>query len=106
MLLATREFLLIMGLGFIVSGLTTYIITFIVVHVHLRDKHPQERARLGALLISPRILWWYLVGQYRRLGDRSLNALAVLGAIGGWVIIAGIVAVAVSALMGKMGIGA
>lgn len=106
MLLATREFLLIMGLGCIVSGLTTYIITFIVVLVHLRDKHPAERARLGALLVSPRIFWWFLVGQYRHLKDRSLNALAVLGAIGGWVIIGGIAAVALSVLMGKMGIGA
>ena len=42
-MLATREFLLIMGLGFIVAGLTAYVIVWMLVAVHLRDHHPAVR---------------------------------------------------------------
>jgi len=88
-LLAVREFLLIMGLGLIVAGLTTYIITWMLVAVHLRDHHPDEHGAMSGFLFAPYALRWYLGGRYRSLHDRSLNALAVLGSIGAWGIIAG-----------------
>ena len=91
-----REFLLLMGLGFFVAGLTTYIMTWILVAVHLRDHHPAERKRLGGFLFSPRAFGWYLARRYRAFGDKSLTGLARLGAIGAWSIVFGISAVVVA----------
>ena len=87
--LALREFLLICGLGLLVAGLTTYIMTWALVAVHLRDRHPDERTRLGGFLFSPHAFGWYLGARYRRLRDSDLNALAVLGSIGAWAILIG-----------------
>jgi hypothetical protein len=81
---AWHQFIFIMGLGFVVAGLTTYIITWMLVAVHLRDRHPAEHARLGAFLFAPRAFGWYLAGSYRALRDRGLNALGRSGA--DWVI--------------------
>ncbi|HEY0232765.1 MAG TPA: hypothetical protein VGC55_16070 [Dokdonella sp.] len=102
-LLATREFLLIMGLGLIVAGLTTYIITWMLVAVHLRDHHPAEHAAMSGFLFAPHAVGWYLVGRYRSLRDVSLNALAVLGSIGAWAIIAGAVIAITSKLLAYVG---
>ena len=88
-LLATREFLLICGLGLVVAGLTAYIITWMLVAVHLRDHHAGEHARLGGFLFAPRAFGWYLGARWRALHDRALSALAVLGSIGAWVILIG-----------------
>lgn len=104
---ALREFLLIAGLGLIVAGLTAYVITWIVTYVHIRDKHPALRDRLGANMLTPRTLWWYLRGGYRTLiEDRALFFLAFPGTLGVWSIVAGFVSVAISALMGQAGVGA
>lgn len=95
------EFMLLLGLGFFVAGLTTYIMTWILVVVHLRDHHPAERERLGGFMFSPRAFGWYLARRYRRLQDRSLTGLARLGAIGAWSIILGAIsAVAAKAIAG------
>ena len=91
-----REFLLIMGLGTMVAGLTTYIIISILVTTHLRDQHPTERVRLGANLFSPRLFGWYLFRRYVRLGDRTLKALAAPGWIGTWAIVIGAVCIVIS----------
>ncbi|MCK9538508.1 hypothetical protein [Dokdonella sp.] len=105
-LLAVREFLLVSGLGMIVAGLTAYIMTWMLVAVHLRDHHPAERRWLGGFLFSPRALGWYLGARYRRLADRQLNAVAVLASIGAWVIVAGGVTVIISKLISFMDGGA
>ena len=100
-MLATREFLLIMGLGFIVAGLTTYLMTWILVSVHLRDHHPAERARIGGFMFTPRAFGWYLARRYRLLGDRMLSGLARLGFTGAWAIVFGITATVVSKALGE-----
>lgn len=105
-MLAAREFLLIMGLGLIVAGLTTYVITWVLVLVHLRDHHPAERARLGASPFRPGAALWYLRARYRALRDVGLNALAVPGCIGVWAILAGIAATLVSKGLAFVGSGA
>lgn len=104
-MLAAREFMLLMGLGFIVSGLTTYVMTWILVAVHLRDQHPSERARIGRFMFNPRALGWYLARRYRALGDGSLNGLARMGFIGAWGIVFGIVATLASKGLGMLGAG-
>jgi hypothetical protein len=88
-LLATRDFLLICGLGLVVAGLTTYIITWMLVAVHLRDHHRAEHARLGGFLFAPRAFGWYLAARWRVLHDHALSAIAVLGSIGAWAIVIG-----------------
>jgi hypothetical protein len=96
-----REFLLLMGLGFLVAGLTTYIMTWILVSVHLRDHHPAERERIGGFMFSPRAFGWYLARRYRAFHDRSLTGLARLGAIGAWsIVLGGVAAIASKALAG------
>lgn len=104
-MLAAREFLLLMGLGFIVAGLTTYVMTWILVVVHLRDKHPDERKRLGSFLFSPRAFGWFLARRYRAMADRLLNGLARMGFVGAWGIVFGIFAAAASKMLGLMGAG-
>lgn len=102
-LLATREFLLIMGLGLIVAGLTTYVITWMLVAVHLRDHHPAEHARLRGFMFAPHAFGWYLAARWRAIRDRDLGALAVLGSIGAWAIIGGAVIAILSKLLSYVG---
>src|SRR5690606_34469228 len=85
-----HQFVFVMGLGLLVAGLTTYVITWMLVAVHLRDHHAGERRRLGSFLFAPRALFWFLAARYLPLRDRGLNGLAVLGSIGAWGILAGI----------------
>jgi hypothetical protein len=86
---AWHQFVFIMGLGLVVAGLTTYIIAWMLVAVHLREHHPTERSRLGGFLFAPAALFWYLAARYLPLRDRGLNGLAVLGSIGAWAIVLG-----------------
>ena len=88
-LFVVREFLLICGLGLLVAGLTTYVITWALVVVHLRDHHAAAYARISGFLFAPYAFGWYLGARYRALRDRDLNALAVLGSIGAWAILIG-----------------
>lgn len=97
---AAREFLLLLGLGFVVAGLTTYLMTWILVVTHLRDHHPQERQRMGGFMFTPHAFGWFLMRRYVALGDTSLNGLARLGAIGAWAIVIGIIAVIASKTLG------
>jgi len=99
-MLLAREFLLLGGLGFIVAGLTTYVMTWVLVSVHLRDHHPRERARISGFLFTPRALGWYLLRRYIALGDRRLTPIARMGCIGAWAIVCGLVALLLSQALG------
>jgi hypothetical protein len=102
-MLATREFLLIMGLGLIVAGLTAYVIVWMLVAVHLRDHHPAMRKLIGNVLVAPRALLWYLGAQWRAARDTSLNVLAFPGTVGVWAIVAGIAGCAISEILAVIG---
>jgi hypothetical protein len=91
-MLLAREFVLLMGLGFFVAGLTTYLMTWILVVVHLRDHHPAERERIGGFMFSPRAFGWFLARRYVAFKDKTLTGLARLGAIGAWSIVLGAIA--------------
>jgi hypothetical protein len=86
---AWHQFFFVMGLGLVVAGMTTYVIAWMLVAVHLRDHHPGERTRLGGFLFAPAAFGWYLAARYLPLRDRGLNGLAVLGSIGSWGIVLG-----------------
>lgn len=103
---AWHQFIFTGGLGVAVAGLTTYIIAWMLVAVHLRDHHPAEHARLGGFLFAPRAFGWYLGAGWRRLRDRGLNALALLGSIGAWGIAIGTVSAVVVKLLASGGAGA
>lgn len=90
-MLLALEFLLLSGLGAFVAGLTTYLMTWIMVVVHLRDHHSAERAKLGGFMFTPTAMGWFMCRRYRALADRNLNALARLGCIGAWAIVLGFV---------------
>ena len=98
-LLAVREFLLVCGLGVITAGLTAYIMTWLLVTVHLRDHHPGEREKLGGFLFSPHAFGWYLRARYRALGDSQLNAIGLLASIGAWAIVLGAIIGVISKLL-------
>jgi hypothetical protein len=91
---AWHQFFFIMGLGLVTAGLTTYVITWMLVAVHLRDHHGAERQRIGGFLFAPRAIGWYLAARWRRLRDPGLSALAVLGSIGAWAIVLGAIGAA------------
>jgi len=103
---AWHQFIFTGGLGLAVAGLTTYIIMWMLVAVHLRDHHPSEHARLGGFLFAPRAFGWYLGAAWRRLNDRSLSALAVLGSIGAWCILIGAISAIVVKIVASQGISA
>ncbi|HJT96818.1 MAG TPA: hypothetical protein VJ696_00745 [Rhodanobacteraceae bacterium] len=102
-MLAAREFLLIMGLGLIVAGLTAYVIVWMLVAVHLRDHHPDMRKAIGNVLIAPRALLFYLCAGWRAARDANLNVLAFPGTFGVWCIVAGAASCAVSELLALIG---
>jgi hypothetical protein len=102
-MLATREFLLIMGLGLIVAGLTAYVIVWMLVAVHLREHHPAMRRSIGNVLIAPRALLFYLAARWRAARDANLNVLAFPGTVGAWAIAAGIASCGISQLLAVIG---
>src|SRR3954469_4708991 len=102
-MLAAREFLLIMGLGLIVAGLTAYVIVWMLVAVHLRDHHPALRKAVGDVLVAPPALFWYLAARWRAPRDSNLNVLAFPGTVGVWAIVAGFASCAISQLLAIVG---
>ena len=101
---AMRDFTLICGLGLLVAGLTAYVMTWAIVAVHLRDKHPAERARLGGFMFTPHAFVWYLRARYRALDDVTLNTLGILGSIGAWAILIGALVAFTSQILGISGV--
>jgi hypothetical protein len=102
-MLAAREFLLIMGLGLVVAGLTAYVIIWMLVAVHLREHHPAMRQAIGNVLVAPRALLWYLGAGWRAAKDASLSALAFPGTVGVWCIVGGFAILGVSELLAFVG---
>jgi hypothetical protein len=82
------------------------VITWMLVAVHLRERHPVEHARLGGFLFAPRAFGWYLVARYRAQRDRGLNALGIPGSLGAWAIVLGAAAAIVAKLLSLNGAGA
>ncbi len=100
---AWHQFLFIGGLGLVVSGLTTYLMIWVLVGVTLRDRHPAVRARLGVVPFTPRGFGWFLGAAWRRLGDTTVTALAAPGTIGAWAIVIGAVLATVAKTLSLTG---
>lgn len=60
-----------------IAGTSAFAIFWPLALVHVRDRHPDIRARLGeGAFLKPSALWWLLSGGYRATPDPALSGLA------------------------------
>ena len=63
--------------GVAIAGACAYIVFWPLSLVHLRDRHPDVRARLGeGAFLKPAVMWWLLGGDYRQTRDPGFTGLA------------------------------
>ena len=75
-----------------IAGATAFVIFWPLALVHLRDRHPQITARLGAgAFLKPSALAWLLRGDYYEARDVRLSGLATPARVSLIVIITGLV---------------
>ena len=75
-----------------IAGATAFVIFWPLALVHVRDRHPEFSAVLGAgAFLKPSALAWLLRGDYQSARDRSLSGLATPARVSLIVIIAGLV---------------
>jgi len=64
-------------IGVAVAGASAFVIFWPLALVHLRERHPEVRARLGEqAFLGPKALRWLLAGRYRDIADRQFTGLA------------------------------
>ena len=81
-------FLALCFVGIAIGGLTAFVIFWPLALVHLRDRHPDVRAKLGeGAFLSPGALGWLLGGRYRAVPDAQFTGLATPAMVSGWVIL-------------------
>ena len=89
------ELILFMALLFVaaaIGGATAFVIFWPLTLVHIRDRHPAVKEKLGeGAFLKPSALWWLLSGGYRATPDTSLSGLATPARIALAVIIFGLV---------------
>jgi len=84
-----------------IAGACAFVIFWPLALVHLRDRHPLVKAKLGAgAFLNPTALWWLLAGDYREVGDVSFTGLATPARVSLAVILLGVLAGAVLYLWG------
>ena len=85
-------FLALCFVGIAIGGLTAFVIFWPLALVHVRDRHPEVAARLGAgAFLKPSALGWLLRGGYYETGDPRLSGLATPARVSLLVILAGLV---------------
>ena len=83
-------FLALLSLALAIAGATAFVIFWPLALVHIRDRHPALKSRLGAgAFLRPAALGWLLSGGYRGAGDANLSGLATPARISLWTIIGG-----------------
>jgi hypothetical protein len=86
-------FLALCFVGIAVGGATALVIFWPLALVHIRDRHPQLGAELGASPFFRARAWlWLLRGEYRRTPDANLSGLATPARVSLLVIIGALVA--------------
>ena len=89
------ELILFLALLFVaaaIGGATAFVIFWPLTLVHIRDRHPTVKEKLGeGAFLKPSALWWLLSGGYRATPDTSLSGLATPARIALAVIIFGLV---------------
>ena len=88
------ELILFLALLFVaaaIGGATAFVIFWPLTLVHIRDRHPAVKEKLGeGAFLKPSALWWLLRGGYRAFPDRSLSGLATPARISLAVILLGL----------------
>ena len=75
-----------------IAGASAFVIFWPLALVHIRDRHPQITAQLGAgAFLKPSALTWLLRGDYRKARDVRLSGLATPARVSLIVIITGLV---------------
>ena len=70
-------FLALLFFAVAIAGACAFVIFWPLALVHLRDRHPEAKARLGnGAFLRPSALWWLLAGGYREVRDTSFTGLA------------------------------
>lgn len=70
-------FLALLSFAIAIAGATAFVIFWPLALVHLRDRHPEVKNRLGdGAFLRPSALWWLLGGGYRQVHDTSFSGLA------------------------------
>lgn len=89
-------FLALCFFGVAIGGFTAFVIFWPLSLVHLRDRHPDVRARFGdSAFLHPAALGWLLAGRYSEVPDRQFTGLATPARISLMVILAALAASAV-----------
>ena len=84
-------FLALLAFAIAIAGATAFVIFWPLTLVHVRDRHPEITARLGAgAFLKPSALLWLLRGGYRSTPDRNLSGLATPSRIALLVILSGV----------------
>ena len=88
-------FFALCALALAIAGATAFVIFWPLALVHLRDRHPAVRARLGdGAFLRPGALWWLLSGRYREARDPQFTGLATPAMISLSTILLGLAAAA------------
>lgn len=75
-----------------IAGFCAFVIFWPLTLIHVRDRHPQVAAELGAgAFMKPAALAWLLRGTYLQRQDGALNGLATPARIAALVIVCGLV---------------
>jgi len=70
-------FLALCFFGVAIGGFTAFVIFWPLSLVHLRDRHPEVRARFGeGAFLQPAALRWLLAGHYHEVRDGRFTGLA------------------------------
>lgn len=94
-------FLALLFFAVAIAGACAFVIFWPLALVHLRDRHPLVKARLGTgAFLRPSVLWWLLAGDYREVGDASFTGLATPARVSLATIVLGVLAGGVLYLWG------
>lgn len=70
-------FFALVFLAMAIAGATAFVIFWPLALVHIRDRHPAIKVRLGqGAFLKPSALLWLLAGGYRAARDPGLGGLA------------------------------
>jgi len=70
-------FFALLFIAIAIAGACAFVIFWPLALVHVRDRHPAVRVRLGnGAFLKPSALWWLLNGSYRDTVDPQFTGLA------------------------------
>lgn len=96
-------FFALVSLSLAIAGATAFVIFWPLALVHIRDRHPEIHARLGAgAFFNPMALAWLLRKGYAVAGDRNLSGLATPARLSLLTIISGLLMAAALWLLAEV----